>query len=321
MPELVPLLVCLVVSIQYDTINRTHNNPFLPSLDINSLKQHGAETFASKRHGGIATRHVPMQSQNGPHTFCAAVYVSIDSYTFVCLLSISVHIHTHTHTTVCTNERELLKKLFKDLVSRSQHPKFIDKATFCRVFPLPGILSEQLFRLFDKFRSCIRTNILTFIPCNMYKNAHRNKDDLLSRDEFFDGIATVLKGSIADKIKFVFELFDLDKRGRVSKDDLETVLNCIVSSQQAWKDDILNNDDKHTRIRDYRHAASVEASQRRSMKSVDDANNAVKELLEDALAVECVCDDSLFLSFSLCLCVCVHVCDCVRVHCLWCVYF
>ena len=71
--------------------------------------------------------------------------------------------------TVCLNERELLSKLFKDLVQRSQHPRCIDKATFCRVFPLPGVLGNRLFKVFD-------TN------CN----------ELIGRDQWFNGMGYVL---------------------------------------------------------------------------------------------------------------------------------
>ena len=114
-------------------------------------------------------------------------------------------------TLVRREERELLSKLFKDLVSRSEHRNCIDKATFCRVYPLPGILGERLFHIFDI-----------------------NGDNVISQEEFFDGVAAVLKGSIEDKIKFLFHLFDLDDANQISKTDLETVLNCIVSAQQAW---------------------------------------------------------------------------------------
>ena len=64
-----------------------------------------------------------------------------------------------------------------------------------------------------------------------------NGNELIGRDQWFNGMAIILKGSIEDKIKFLFRVMDLDDTGKISKTDLETVLNCIVSAQQCWQRD------------------------------------------------------------------------------------
>ena len=66
----------------------------------------------------------------------------------------------------CLQQRELLGKFFKDLVQRSQHNKCIDKATFCRVFHLPGVLSDRLFKVFDKFCNLILLFFFTYYKAN-----------------------------------------------------------------------------------------------------------------------------------------------------------
>lgn len=152
----------------------------------------------------------------------------------------------------CLNERELLFKLFKNLVQRSQHHRCIDQATFCRVFPLPGVLGERLFAVFDK-----------------------NGDGFIERDEFFDGVAIVLKGSIEDKITFLFGIMDLDEQNKISHADLETVLNCIVSAQQTWINDTVSS--PTTNLKRFNSFES-------EMDAVIDCESAVSELLEDAFA-------------------------------------
>ena len=174
-------------------------------------------------------------------------------------------LHKIKTTTVCLNERELLSKLFKNLVQRSQHPRCIDKATFCRVFPLPGVLGERLFKVFDT-----------------------DNTSLITHDQFFDGVAIVLKGSIEDKIKFLFRIMDLDEQEKISKTDLETVLNCIVSAQQSWLNEadhsslltspttpwLINNKPQNKTVNDNNSITRTRA--------VIDCQNVVAELLEDA---------------------------------------
>ena len=149
-------------------------------------------------------------------------------------------------------EKELVKKLFEDLSKRSERNGVIDKATFCRIFPLPGVLGESLFRIFD-----------------------RSGMNEIQRNNFFDGIAVIIKGSIKDRISFLFELFDLDRTGEISKTDLETVLNCIVSARQSY-----NSDNEHKRSQLFSSNGYKMAKHLSS--AVKKCEQVVQTLLDDA---------------------------------------
>ena len=96
-----------------------------------------------------------------------------------------------------------------------------------------------------------------------------------------DGVAIVLKGSIEDKIKLLFGIMDLDEQGKISKTDLETVLNCIVSAQQSWLND--NNLCYSPTTPLSLNPISLDLNLNRTRAAID-CENIVAELLEDAFA-------------------------------------
>ena len=108
-------------------------------------------------------------------------------------------------------ERAMLKRTFEDLASRSASGKSIDKDTFLRFFcNVPGMLGERLFYVF---------------------NSHRTGE--VDYDEFCHGIALYARGTMEEKISFVFRMFNLKGDGRVGKSELETMLNSFVFAAES----------------------------------------------------------------------------------------
>lgn len=97
----------------------------------------------------------------------------------------------------------ILEKTWQDLADRS-NGKGIDKETFLQYFPLNGLLGDRLFAQFDK-----------------------RKTGYIDFEEFISGLATVCRGTIDDKIHFVFNMYDVSHDSTVSKQELSTLLNHI----------------------------------------------------------------------------------------------
>ena len=105
----------------------------------------------------------------------------------------------------------MLKRTFEDLSSRSSSGKSIDKETFLRFFPnVPGMLGERLFYVFNTKR----TGEIDF-------------------DEFSQGIALYCRGTLEQKIEFVFRMFNLKGDGKVGRSELETMLNSFVFAAES----------------------------------------------------------------------------------------
>ena len=102
-----------------------------------------------------------------------------------------------------TEEVDLLFMTWENLAERS-NGKGIDKETFLQYFPLNGLLGERLFVQFDT-----------------------KKTGYVDFDDFIIGLSTVCRGSKDDKIRFVFNMYDVSHDNTVSKQDLTTLLNHI----------------------------------------------------------------------------------------------
>ncbi len=100
-------------------------------------------------------------------------------------------------------ELDLLRKSFKDLAQRSPG-KTIDKETFLKFFPLPGLHGERLFHVYDTKH----TGVIDF-------------------EEFITGLSISMKGTFDEKVSLLFKLYDIDNHENVSKDELRTMLNQI----------------------------------------------------------------------------------------------
>lgn len=98
-----------------------------------------------------------------------------------------------------------LKELWKDLSQRSDDKvKGINTITFANYYQLPGIILDRLFSVFDK-----------------------NKNQFIDLDEFINGMLTLFTDSFDGLIKFIFNFYDFDKDGIITKEDMRTVLSYI----------------------------------------------------------------------------------------------
>ncbi|CAM9376386.1 unnamed protein product [Chrysoparadoxa australica] len=104
-------------------------------------------------------------------------------------------------------EIKLIKATFKDLCQLSGESTRIDKETFLQYFPLPGLLGERLFAVFDK-------KIIGEIDY----------------EEFVSGLAITCRGSWEEKVEFIFNIYDVHGNGSVSKEQLAALLNHVPKS-------------------------------------------------------------------------------------------
>eukprot|EP00944_MAST-04C_sp_MAST-4C-sp1_P004127 g4127.t1 len=93
-------------------------------------------------------------------------------------------------------ELQELKMKFETFAERSKGPN-VDKLTFLRVFPLPGILGERLFTLFDVDGSGV-----------------------LDYEEFICGLALFCRGSQEERLRVMFDMYDLAGDGAIHKKEL-----------------------------------------------------------------------------------------------------
>lgn len=98
-----------------------------------------------------------------------------------------------------------LKELWKDLSQRTDDKsKGISRVTFSKYYNLPGIIFDRLFNVFDA-----------------------NKNDYLDSNEFVEGMSTLFSENYDKLIKFIFNFFDFNNDGFVSKEDIRTVLSYV----------------------------------------------------------------------------------------------
>lgn len=104
-----------------------------------------------------------------------------------------------------------LKEVWKDLSGRSESKeKGVNSITFSKYYQLPGIISDRLFNLLD-----------------------RNKDQYLDVHEFVEGFLTLFTEPYEKLVKFVFNFYDFDKDGYISKEDIRTVLSYVTLNTQS----------------------------------------------------------------------------------------
>ncbi|CAG9325492.1 unnamed protein product [Blepharisma stoltei] len=99
-------------------------------------------------------------------------------------------------------EISLLRELYIDLSRRTDSHQNIDKETFIQFFPLPGMLSERLFKLFDTTGSGV-----------------------ISFEDFMIGIARFSKGTDEEKLQMIFDLYDLCGDGYIDRAELLALIH------------------------------------------------------------------------------------------------
>ncbi len=88
--------------------------------------------------------------------------------------------------------------------------KGINRITFAKYFELPGIINDRLFAVFDK-----------------------NKNDHLDSSEFINGMLMLYTEGFVQLTKFIFDFYDFDKDGKISKEDVRVVLSYIPLNSQS----------------------------------------------------------------------------------------
>eukprot|EP00921_Rhytidocystis_pertsovi_P019672 GHVQ01031257.1.p2 GENE.GHVQ01031257.1~~GHVQ01031257.1.p2 ORF type:complete len:766 (-),score=149.41 GHVQ01031257.1:3980-6277(-) len=123
-----------------------------------------------------------------------------------------------------TTNVKALKQLFKELATHSETGgQTVDKQTLLRYLPLPGLLGERLFGVFDV--------------------DHNERIDF---QEFCTGLAIVYGGTPDDKKKFLFDMYDLDGNGEITREELRTLLYHIPAAYKLLTHTLTHTPSSHT---------------------------------------------------------------------------
>jgi len=111
--------------------------------------------------------------------------------------------------------REVFKSYLKDIWNDLSQRKLenditgISKITFSSYYNLPGIILDRLFNVFDSTNSGV-----------------------LKLSDFTKGMITLFCEDFEICCPFIFNFYDFDKDGKISKEDIRTVLSYVSLSQE-----------------------------------------------------------------------------------------
>ena len=105
-----------------------------------------------------------------------------------------------------------LKDIWVDLCTRNYESdkkgpiktNGLPKILFIKYYDLPGILSERLFSVMDI-----------------------NNNGFIDLKEFVNGMVTLFYEDFEKNSMFIFNLYDFDRDGKISKEDIRTILSYI----------------------------------------------------------------------------------------------
>ena len=139
-----------------------------------------------------------------------------------------------------------IRQIFDELKRQSSTSgERVDKASFLRYFPLPGMMGERLFAVFD-----------------------RDNNQSLDFPEFLTGLGMIYHGTVEDKKKFLFDLYDLDGNGEVSKDELLTMLSYIPAAFRVLELHDIDEEAMATAVASYKPTEETETRIRQIVDSV-----------------------------------------------------
>ena len=113
---------------------------------------------------------------------------------------------------------EYLVNIWRDLSQRNKEEgKGISRLTFTKYYELNGIISDRLFSTFDL-----------------------NGDNYLDVKEFVSGMTTLFSGYYEQLLKFIFNLYDFDKDGKIKINDVKLILEYVpINTNQPKKAQLL----------------------------------------------------------------------------------
>ena len=98
-----------------------------------------------------------------------------------------------------------LAQIWRDLAKRSnEKKKGINKISFSKYYELPGLINERLFQVFD-----------------------RDKNGYLDGKEFINGMIILFTESFSTLTKFIFNFYDFDQDGLITREDVRVVLSYV----------------------------------------------------------------------------------------------